>query len=175
MAELVRGKSARVVGDLVTMLVLMKGLPLAYNRDMQEDKPPVFDAFDTVDACLRVMAGAIGTATFSEERMAAALREGFLDATEIADYLAARGVPFRDAHHVSGRLVAKAHAQGLTLAELSLEDLKAEHPDFEMDVYEALNMETAVERRTLFGGPGRAAVQEQLLSARQRLGSRLEI
>ncbi|MCA9531441.1 MAG: argininosuccinate lyase, partial [Myxococcales bacterium] len=153
MAELVRGKSARVVGDLVTMLVLLKGLPLAYNRDLQEDKAPVFDAFDTVDDSLDVLTGALATARFRVERMRAALRDGFLDATELADWLAARGVPFRDAHHVAGRLVARAVREGATLSELPLEALLAEHPSFDATVYDALDMETAAERRDLLGGP----------------------
>jgi argininosuccinate lyase len=172
MAELVRGKSARVVGDLVTMLVLLKGLPLAYNRDLQEDKPPVFDAFDTVDASLEVLAGALESATFHAEAMQRALREGFLDATELADYLAARDVPFREAHHVAGRLVAVAHASKKVLAELTLDELKAEHPAFEADVFAALEPETIVERRNVVGGPARAQVLAQLSDLQARLTAR---
>ncbi len=169
MAELVRGKSGRVVGDLVTLLVVLKGLPLAYNRDLQEDKPPVFDAFDTVDACLRVLGGALASARFDGARMRAALREGFVDATELADYLSAKGVPFRDAHHAAGRLVSYAIAHGKTLPELTLDELRCEAPAFEQDVYAALDPETAVERRALPGGPARAMVQAEIDSLRARL------
>jgi len=172
MAELVRGKTGRVVGDLVNLLVLLKGLPLAYNRDLQEDKPPVFDAFDTVNSCLEVLAGALEGAVFKGDVMARALREGFLDATEIADYLAARGVPFREAHHVSGRLVGKAARAGKTLAELSLEELRQEHASFEQDIYPALEPETIVERRDVQGGPARNRVQGALQELQERLSQR---
>jgi argininosuccinate lyase len=172
MAELVRGKTARVVGDLVTMLVLLKGLPLAYNRDLQEDKPPVFDAFDTVDSSLEILAAALSSASFHAQNLRKALREGFLDATELADYLAGKGVPFREAHHVAGRLVALAVRSGRVLAELSLEELRAEHAGFDADVFAALDPETIVERRNVFGGPARAQVLSQLADLEQRLTSR---
>ena len=172
MAELVRGKTGRVVGDLVTMLVLLKGLPLAYNRDLQEDKPPVFDAFDTVDACLEVLAGALASARFHAKAMRAALGAGFLDATEVADYLAERGVPFRDAHHVAGRLVARAVRAGKVLAELSLEEFQAEHASFAADIYPALDPETMVERRDVYGGPARGQVLGQLDDLDRRLAAR---
>jgi argininosuccinate lyase len=172
MAELVRGKSGRVVGDLVSLLVMLKGLPLAYNRDMQEDKPPVFDAFDTVDGCLQVLSGSIASARFDAARMRRALAEGFVDATELADYLAAKGIAFRNAHHVAGRLVRRAIERGVTLADLSLSELRAESSAFDEDVYAALNPETAVERRNLPGGPARSMVQAQLRSYRARLAER---
>ncbi len=172
MAELVRGKTGRVVGDLVTLLVLLKGLPLAYNRDLQEDKPPVFDAFDTVDASLDVLAGALAEARFQPEAMRRALAAGFLDATEIADYLAARGVPFREAHHVAGRLVARALRAGKVLAELSLDELRSEHASFGEDLYAALAPETMVERRDVLGGPARAQVLAQLEMLERRLAAR---
>merc|ERR1711916_310240 len=126
------------VGDLVNLVVLLKGLPLAYNRDMQEDKPPVFDAFDTVDASLNILTGCLGAARFDRERMAAALAHGFVDATELADYLVGKGVPFRNAHHVAGRLVAHALRENKTLSELSLAELQAESELFAEDVYRAL-------------------------------------
>jgi argininosuccinate lyase len=173
MAELVRGKTGRVVGDLVTMLVLLKGLPLAYNRDLQEDKPPVFDAFDTVDACVDILAGALEAARFHPDAMRKALREGFLDATEIADYLAAKGVPFREAHHVAGRLVGRAVRAGKVLAELSLAELREENPAFEQDIYAALDPETIVERRDVLGGPARAQVLFQLEALDARLAARI--
>jgi argininosuccinate lyase len=172
MAELVRGKSGRVVGDLVALLVLLKGLPLAYNRDLQEDKPPVFDAFDTADACLHILAGSLASARFDAGRMRAALREGFVDATELADYLTAKGVPFRDAHHVAGRLVRYALAQGKTLSELSLPELQKESPAFTQDVYAALEPERAVERRQLPGGPAKAMVSAEIAALRARLSQR---
>lgn len=172
MAELVRGKSGRVVGDLVALIVLMKGLPLTYNRDMQEDKHPTFDAFDTVDACLDILAGSLATTRFHADAMRRALRQGFVDATEVADYLAARGVPFRDAHHVSGRLVQVAISQGKVLAELSLETLRKEHAAFDQDIYTALDPETAVERRQLPGAPARAMVSAELTAWNERLEQR---
>ena len=172
MAELVRGKTGRVIGDLVNLLVTLKGLPLAYNRDLQEDKPPVFDAFDTVNASLDVLTGSIASAGFREDRMRAALREGFLDATEIADWLASRGLPFRDAHHVTGRLVGYCVEHGKVLSELTLDELRAEHPSFDESIYAALDMETAVERRDLPGGPARGRVAAAILELRERLAKR---
>ncbi|MFI5307701.1 MAG: argininosuccinate lyase, partial [Polyangiales bacterium] len=153
----------------VTLLVMLKGLPLAYNRDLQEDKPPVFDAFDTVDVCLRALAGAIATARFDAARMRAALQQGFVDATELADYLTAKSVPFRDAHHVAGRLVSFAIAHGKTLPQLSLDELRRESPAFAQDVYAALAPEAAVERRKLTGGPARAMVESEIAALRERL------
>ncbi len=172
MAELVRGKSARVVGDLVSLLVLMKGLPLAYNRDMQEDKRPVFDAFDTIEDCLDVLAGALATAAFRDDRMRRALREGFVEATEIADWLAARGVPFREAHHVAGRLVRRAIAAGKTLPELTLDELRLEHPSFDASVFTAMEPETAIERRDVLGGPARVRVVAALEALEARWADR---
>jgi argininosuccinate lyase len=172
MAELVRGKTGRVVGDLVTMLVLLKGLPLAYNRDLQEDKPPVFDAFDTVDASLEILAAALAATAFRPDAMYRALREGFLDATEIADYLVTKGVPFREAHHVSGRLVARAVRSQKVLAELSIEEFQAEHAAIGSDIFAALNPETIVERRNVLGGPAKAQVRLQIDALNARLQSR---
>ncbi|MCB9592040.1 MAG: argininosuccinate lyase [Sandaracinaceae bacterium] len=172
MAELVRGKTGRVVGDLVSLMMLMKALPLAYNRDMQEDKPPVFDAFDTVDDSLDVLAGSIEGARFDAKRMREALSRGFVDATEVADWLADHGVPFREAHHVTGALVKRCVDEGKTLAELPLEALREAHPAFDDTLYAALDPETAIERRALFGGPARARVDEQITAWRGRLAAR---
>jgi len=172
MAELVRGKSGRVVGDLVTLLVLLKGLPLTYNRDLQEDKPPLFDAFDTVDACLQILAGSLASARFDAAAMRAALRRGFVDATELADYLSAKGVAFRQAHHAAGRLVRRALELGKTLSELTLDELRAEAPELDAGVYHALEPETAVERRALPGGPARTYVQAELDAWHARLRAR---
>jgi argininosuccinate lyase len=172
MPELVRGKTGRVVGSLVNLIVMLKGLPLAYNRDLQEDKAPVFEAFDTVHDCLAVLTGAIASATFHADRMREALSAGFLDATEVADWLAARGVPFRDAHHVSGRLVQKAHIAGKTLSELTLDEYRAEHESFDASVFDALDMDTAVERRDVQGGPARSRVTDAIAELRGRLEAR---
>ena len=172
MPELVRGKTGRVVGSLVNLLVMLKGLPLTYNRDLQEDKAPVFDAFDTVRDCLAVLTGAIASASFDKERMAAALHAGFLDATEVADWLASRGVPFREAHHVAGKLVQQAIKEGKTLTELSLGTYQAAHEAFDNSIFMSLDMETAVERRNVFGGPARSRVSEAIGELRGRLQAR---
>ncbi len=172
MPELVRGKTGRVVGSLVNLLVMLKGLPLTYNRDLQEDKAPVFDAFDTVHDCLAVLSGAIGSARFDKDRMAASLQAGFLDATEVADWLALRGVPFREAHHVAGRLVQKAVKEGKTLSELPLEAYQDEHEAFDDTIFYALDMETAVERRDVLGGPARGRVAAAIAELRGRLQAR---
>ncbi len=172
MAELARGKTGRVVGDLVTLLVMLKGLPLAYNRDLQEDKPPVFDAFDAVDDTLDVLAGAIASATFGASRMRAALRDGFLDATEVADYLAARDVPFREAHHVAGALVRKCVEERRVLSELTLAEFQTAHAAFDDGIFAALDMEAAVERRDHVGGPARARVEAAINELTARLARR---
>ncbi len=171
-AEVVRAKSGRVVGDLVALLVVLKGLPLGYNRDLQEDKAPVFDAVDTVRDAAEVLADAIGALTFHRDRMRAALGAGYVTATEVADWLAARGVPFRHAHEVAGRLVARALARRVDLAELPLDEFRAEHPAFDEGIYTALDPETAVERRDLPGGPARKRVLAALADARARLEAR---
>ncbi len=172
MPELVRGKTGRVVGSLVNLIVMLKGLPLTYNRDLQEDKAPVFEAFDTVHDCLAVLSGAIGSASFDQERMAASLEAGFLDATEVADWLASRGVPFREAHHVAGKLVQQAVREGKTLSELPLDAYQAAHPAFDDTVFDALNMETAIERRDVTGGPARGRVAGAIAELRSRLQAR---
>ena len=172
MPELVRGKTGRVVGSLVNLLVMLKGLPLTYNRDLQEDKAPVFEAFDTIHDCLAVLSAAIASAAFDKGRMESALKAGFLDATEVADWLAGRGVPFREAHHVAGRLVHLAGEQDKTLSELSLEDFQAEHSTFDETVFAALDMETAVERRDVVGGPAHRRVSAAIAELRGRLEAR---
>ena len=172
MPELVRGKTGRVVGSLVNLMVMLKGLPLAYNRDLQEDKAPVFEAFDTVHDCLAVLSGAIASATFDKRRMADALQTGFLDATEVADWLALRGVPFREAHHVAGKLVQQAVQQGKTLSQLPLATYQAAHEAFDDTVFRALNMETAIERRDVPGGPARGRVAAAIAELRGRLQTR---
>ncbi|MCI9003074.1 MAG: argininosuccinate lyase [Oscillibacter sp.] len=157
MAELIRGKTGRVFGDLMGLLTVMKGLPLAYNKDMQEDKEPVFDALDTVTMCLPVFAGMADTMTVLPENMRKAAGRGFINATDCADYLTKRGMPFRDAYTAVGQLVAACAAQGKTLEQLSLEELQAVSPLFGEDVYEALKLENCMALRRSFGGP---AVEE---------------
>jgi argininosuccinate lyase len=171
-AEVVRGKSGRVIGDLVSLLVILKGLPLGYNRDLQEDKVPVFDAVDTVRDSAEVLADAVGAMTFKRDRMRAALGAGFTVATEVADYLAARGVPFRHAHEVAGRLVALALAQGKELGQLSLTEYRDAHALFDEDIYRALDPEVAVERRDLPGAPARRRVLAAMAGARARIEAR---
>nr|MCU0656749.1 argininosuccinate lyase [Polyangiaceae bacterium] len=168
-AELVRGRSARVIGQAVALMVLEKGLPLGYNRDLQEDKPSLFDAFETTLTSLEALAGAIATATFRADRMALALKHGYVGATELADYLAARGVPFREAHEVIGKLVKVALLQNLGLEELPLETLQRAHPAFDEGAYRVLDNEVAIERRGLIGGPARARVLAEIEAARGRL------
>ncbi len=156
-AELVRGKTGRVYGDLMSLLTAMKGLPLAYNKDMQEDKEPVFDAVDTVKMCLPVFAGMLRTMKVLPENMRAAAGRGFINATDCADYLTKKGMPFRDAYTVTGRLVAQCAAQGRTLEELTLVELREVSPLFGEDVYEALKLENCMALRSSYGGP---AVEE---------------
>jgi argininosuccinate lyase len=168
-AELVRGKSARVIGDLVSLLTLEKGLPLGYNRDLQEDKAPIFDAVATVAISVEALAGALATATFRIDRMRAALREGHVTATEVADFLAARGVPFREAHEITGRLVREAMARGISLAELPVATLRGFHPSLDEKVLEVLDPEVAIERRSGFGAPSAAQVRRAIAAARQAL------
>ncbi|MFP5259048.1 MAG: argininosuccinate lyase [Acidobacteriota bacterium] len=161
-AELMRGRVGRVYGSLMSLLTVIKGLPLTYNRDLQEDKEPFFDADDTVRASLRVMAGMLSELVFRPERMREALTQGFLNATELADYLAAKGVPFREAHHITGRVVAEAEALGLPLERLTLEQLRVFSPAIDQDVFEALRYETAVSRRNGPGGAGPESVTNQM-------------
>jgi argininosuccinate lyase len=168
-AELIRGKTGRVMGDLVGLLTVLKGLPLAYNKDLQEDKEPVFDAADTVLDCLRVMAPMLGGLAVREERLLEAAQGGFLNATELADYLAARGVPFRQAHEVAGKAVRLAEQSGRALEQLALEEYKSLCSVIERDVFEVLDPSHAVNRRTSPGGTARRNVEAALREARKRL------
>ncbi|MDP3274104.1 MAG: argininosuccinate lyase [Deltaproteobacteria bacterium] len=172
-AEVVRGKTGRVVGSLVALLVTLKGLPLGYNRDLQEDKPPVFDAVSQVDRCLEVLERVILAARFDAERMRRALDAGFVNATEAADYLVEKGVAFRDAHAVAGRLVARAIEAKTDLASLPLPVYLEEHPAFDQGIYSVLEPERAVERRDLLGAPAKRRVQAAAESAITRLTERL--
>ena len=161
-AELVRGKTGRVYGDLMSLLTVMKGLPLAYNKDMQEDKEPVFDAIDTVEMCLPVFTGMIQTMKVLPENMRAAANKGFINATDCADYLTKKGMPFRDAYTTVGNLVYHCTEQGKTLEDMTLEEFKTISPLFEEDVFAALNMENCAGQRKSFGGPAVSETTRQL-------------
>jgi argininosuccinate lyase len=168
-AELIRAKSGRVIGSLVSMLMVLKGLPLAYNKDLQEDKEPVFDAVDTVLDCLRVLAPMLRGLSVNEDRMRRAVGKGFLNATELADYLAERGVPFRDAHELAGNAVRLAEAQGVTLEELKIDDYQEISPVIQNDVYTYLEPEHAIAARKSPGGTAGDNVEAALKEARKRL------
>ncbi len=159
-AELVRGKTGRVYGALMSLLTTMKGLPLAYNKDMQEDKELTFDAMDTVKGCLTLFTGMLRTMRFHKEAMAQSAMNGFTNATDAADYLVTKGVPFRDAHSVIGRLVLYCIEKDTSIDALSLEELQAISPVFEADVFDAVSLRTCVEKRLTVGAPGRKAMEE---------------
>ena len=167
MCELIRGKSGRVYGDLITLLTVMKGLPLAYNKDMQEDKEAVFDASDTVLSCLKVLIPMLKTMRVLDQNMLAAAKKGFINATDCADYLAKKGMPFRDAYKLTGQLVAECIAQNKTLDELSLEELQVLSPLFDQDFYEAIDLMTCVNQRKVYGGPAPESVLKQVEMAKE--------
>jgi argininosuccinate lyase len=169
-AELIRGKCGRVAGHLMSLLMTVKGLPLAYNRDLQEDKEPLFDALDTVKASVSLMAGMLGALTLREDRIAQALRGGYLSATDLADYLVQQGVPFRTAHEQVGRLVRYAEFQGKELLELSLEEIQRFASQAGPDVFEWLAIDNVVARRASPGGTAPERVAEALARVEQELG-----
>ncbi len=171
-AELVRGKTGRVYGDLMTLLTVMKSLPLAYNKDMQEDKEPVFDACDTVQKCLPVFTAMIETMRLLPKNMYRAAGEGFINATDCADYLTKKGVPFRDAYTAVGKLVKACIASGKTLETLSLEEYKQASDAFEADVFEAISLENCVALRRVPGGPAPECVEAQIEDIRAFLAAR---
>ncbi|KUK40873.1 MAG: Argininosuccinate lyase, partial [Clostridia bacterium 62_21] len=173
-AELIRGKAGRVFGHLTALLTVMKGLPLAYNKDMQEDKEALFDTVDTVKACLAVLAPMLRTMRVRADRMRRAARKGFMNATDLADYLVRKGVPFRDAHAAAGRAVLYALEQNRGLEELTLEELRQVSPHIEGDVYEAIALEKIVAARRVYGGPAPEAVRAALARARARLENLFE-
>ena len=158
-AELVRGKTGRVYGDLMALLTTMKGLPLAYNKDMQEDKEVFFDASDTVKDCLTLFTGMLRTMRFRKDRMAASALNGFSNATDAADYLVGKGVPFRDAHGIVGRLVLYCLEKNTSIGALSMEELQGISDQFEEDLYEAVSLKACVERRLTAGAPGPKAMR----------------
>ena len=152
--ELVRGKTGRVYGDLISLMTTMKGLPLAYNKDMQEDKEPAFDAIDTAEACISLFTGMLSTITFRNDVMRMGAVRGFTNATDAADYLVVKGVPFRDAHGIIGRLVLHCIDEGKSIDDLSLEELRQFSPAFDEDIYDAISLKTCVEKRLTLGAPG---------------------
>lgn len=170
-AELIRGKTGRVYGDLMALLTTMKGLPLAYNKDMQEDKEGVFDAVDTLGNSLVVMTGMIRTMQINEDAMRAGALGGFMAATDLADYLVGTGVPFREAHAIVGKLVLECEKQGKTLQDLSAEELARVDEHFDADALEAVDIDKVVERRTTYGATGHEAVKVQLEHARESLAA----
>ncbi|RHE75256.1 argininosuccinate lyase [Mediterraneibacter gnavus] len=161
-AELVRGKTGRVYGALMSFLTTMKGIPLAYNKDMQEDKELVFDAIDTTKGCLALFAGMLRTMRFRKQRMEDSAKNGFTNATDAADYLVNHGVPFRDAHGIVGQLVLYCIDKNIALDDMSLEEYKAISPVFEEDIYEAISMKTCVEMRNTIGAPGKSAMEQAI-------------
>ena len=161
-AELVRGKTGRVYGSLITLLTVMKGLPLAYNKDMQEDKEPVFDAIDTVEMCLPVFTAMLDTLTVLPKNMRNAASGGFINATDCADYLTKKGMPFREAYMIVGRLVNMCIKAGETLDTLPLKDFRSISNLFDADVYQALELKTCVNGRKVYGGPAKEAVEQQI-------------
>ena len=161
-AELVRGKTGRVYGDLITLLTMMKGLPLAYNKDMQEDKEALFDAIDTVEECLPVFAAMVNTLSVRRHNMERAAAGGFINATDCADYLVKKGMPFREAYMIVGRLVNMCIKSGETLDTLPLKDFRSISNLFDADVYQALELKTCVNGRTVYGGPAADSVKQQI-------------
>lgn len=168
-AELVRGKAGRVYGDLMTLLTMMKGLPLAYNKDMQEDKEAIFDAVDTVKLCLSTMIPMLGTMTVRKDNMRAAAARGFINATDCADYLTKKGIPFRDAYRAVGTLVARCIELGQTLETLPLEEYQKACPEFAEDVYQAISLDVCVNERNVIGGPAKNSVLAQIDWVNERL------
>ncbi|MBP3371052.1 MAG: argininosuccinate lyase [Clostridia bacterium] len=162
MAELVRGKTGRVYGDLVATLTMLKGLPLAYNKDMQEDKEMIFDAFDTVNICLDVFVPMLATMRVKRDNMYRAAQEGFINATDVADYLVKKGMPFRAAYKIVGQLVAKCIREGKVLETVSMDEYKAISELFDEDLYEEISLETCVDKRNSAGGTGKASVLSQI-------------
>ena len=174
-AELVRGKTGRIYGNLMALLTVLKGIPLTYHSDLQEDKERLFDSVDTLKLCLTVTAGMLATLRFNRERMARAVRQDFSNATDLADYLARKGLPFREAHEVVGKAVLHCIQSGKFLADCSLQELQSFSPLFEADVFEAIAPETCVAQRTSQGGTAPGEVRRQLAMAEQILAARTRV
>ena len=168
-AELVRGKTGRVYGALMSMLTTMKGIPLAYNKDMQEDKELTFDAYDTVKGCLALFTGMLATMKFNTKQMEASAKNGYTNATDAADYLVNHGVAFRDAHGIVGQLVLYGIEHGKALDDFTMEEYKAISPVFEEDIYEVISMETCVNKRLTKGAPGREAMLKTIITYKEYL------
>lgn len=168
-AELVRGKTGRVYGDLIALLTVMKGLPLAYNKDMQEDKEAAFDAFDTVKDCIILFTGMLDTLKFRKDRMAESAVKGFTNATDAADYLVGKGVPFREAHSIVGKLVLYCIEKNTSIDALPLHEIKAISDRFEEDIYDAVSLKTCVQKRLTIGAPGREAMEKVIAVYREYL------
>ena len=168
-AELIRGKTGRVYGAMMSLFTTMKGLPLAYNKDMQEDKELSFDAIDTVKSCLVLFNGMISTMTFRKNIMRQSAEGGFTNATDAADYLVRKGIPFRDAHGIIGRLVLTCISRSCSLSELSLAEYQKECPAFDADIYDAISLESCVDRRNTMGAPGQDAMKEEIEEAENYL------
>ncbi|MCK5130164.1 MAG: argininosuccinate lyase, partial [Clostridiales bacterium] len=166
-AELIRGKSGRVYGDLVAMLTTMKGLPLAYNKDMQEDKEALFDAHDTIVACVSMFTPMLSTATFNADKMAMSAKLGYTNATDAADYLVYKGLPFRAAHEVIGKLVALCIKKDITLDELPLAEYKALSEKFDSDIYKEIDVLTCVKKRKIRGGCAPETVKVHIEKAKE--------
>ena len=170
-AELVRGHSGRVIGSLTSLMITMKGLPLAYSKDMQDDKPPVFEAASLMGLSIAAMTGMIAGATFNTDRMRAAAELGYATATDLADWLVRQaGIPFREAHHITGAAVKLAESRGIALDRLPLEDLKAIDARIDESVYAALSVDASVAARASYGGTAPSRVAEQVAAARRVLG-----
>lgn len=168
-AELVRGKTGRVYGALMSLLTTMKGIPLAYNKDMQEDKELSFDAMDTVKGCIALFDGMLSTIKFNRDKMRASANHGFTNATDAADYLVNHGVPFRDAHGIVGQIVLYCVERQIAIDDMSLEELKAISPVFEEDIYDAISMETCVNKRLTAGAPGKEAMERVIAVQKEYL------
>lgn len=170
-AELVRGKTGRVYGSLMALLTTMKGLPLAYNKDMQEDKEWTFDALDTVKKCIQLFTGMLSTMKFRKDVMEVSAKNGFTNATDAADYLVNHGVPFRDAHGIVGRLVLYCIEQNKALDDMTLEEFKSISPVFEEDIYDAISLKTCVDKRITLGAPGKSVMEQVIEQNKQYLGN----
>ncbi len=169
MAELIRGKTGRVYGDLMGLLTVMKGLPLAYNKDMQEDKEPVFDAMDTAVMCLSVLTPMISTMKVNQDRMKQAAQEGFINATDLADYMVRKGLPFRTAYKITGQIVGDCIRNGQILENLPLETYQTYWEQFDNDLYEAIDLTNAADTRTSKGGTSRQSIREQIEAVKEKL------
>jgi argininosuccinate lyase len=168
-AELVRGKTGRVYGALMSLLTTMKGIPLAYNKDMQEDKEMAFDAMDTTNGCIQLFDGMLETMEFNKDNMEASAKNGFTNATDAADYLVNHGVPFRDAHSIIGQVVLYCIDRGIAIDDMTLEELQAISPVFEEDIYEAISMDTCVNKRLTVGAPGKEAMEQAIENYKEYL------